>query len=254
MNSLLRRTLAVVFSVLMVVSSIPLTAIAVSSNDSGSVFANMPAKVSEAPVSSAALSEYVATNTVAVDKTSYVVGESIQVTADVDISAYPDAWVGVFRNDVAPSADKYVYWYGFKGGLKPYGTYDLFAVGTYNAANNSYAQPELYGGTFKVVLFGTNDASIVLSTATFTMSNQSSNVNGQNSISATKNEYVYGEAITITASSDTSGAWVGLYTKGAGFLPETVRCLPPLPIDPAAPVSSPPQTMQPFAPFPLGYT
>lgn len=207
--------MAIVFSVLMVVASIPLTTIAVGSNDMANLFADNTATVNTTSVSSQALSEYVAANTIAVDKASYVVGESIQVTTDVDTSQYPDAWVGLFRNDITPTADKYVYWYGFKGGLKPYGTYDIFAVAQYNSANNSYAQPELYGGTFKVVLFGTNDASTVLSTATFTVTDQNSNVNGQHSISTTKKEYVYGEAITITASSNTSGAWVGLYTKGA---------------------------------------
>lgn len=215
MKGLFRRTWAIVFSVLMVVSSIPLSAITVSSNDLESLFADTSAVVNETAVGSKALSEYVATNTIAVNKASYVVGESIEVTTDVDTSKYPNAWVGLFRNDVAVSADKYIYWYGFKNGLKPYGTYDIFAVASYNAANNSYAQPELYGGTFKAVLFGTNDASQVLSTATFTVADQNSNVNGQNSISTTKKEYVYGEALTVTASSNTSGAWVGLYTKGA---------------------------------------
>ncbi len=216
MKGLFKRALAVVFSVLMVISSIPFTTIAVTRDALVPVAAQSSAvTIGNTAQSSNVLSDYAATNTIAVDKASYVVGESIQVTTDVDISKYPDAWVGLFRNDLTPTADKYVYWYGFKGSLKPYGTYDIFAVGNYNAANNSYAQPELYGGTFKVVLFGTNDASTVLSTATFTLADQNSAVNGTESISTTKKEYIYGEALTITASSNTSGAWVGLYTKGA---------------------------------------
>ena len=144
MKNLFRRSLAVVFSVMMVVSSIPLTTIAVSSDGLTSVFANETATVNETTVSSKALSEYSATNTIAVNKSDYVVGESIQVTTDVDTSKYPDAWVGLFRNDVAVSADKYIYWYGFKNGLKPYGTYDLFAVGNYNPSNNSYFITKLF--------------------------------------------------------------------------------------------------------------
>lgn len=215
MKGLFKKALAVVFSVLMVISSIPFTTTAVSVNTLTALSTDMPAVLSTQAVGSQELSTYEATNTVAVDKDSYVVGEPINVTTDVDISKYPDAWVGLFRNDLAPTADKYVYWYGFKGSLKPYGTYDIFSVGNYNAANNSYAQPELYGGTFKVVLFGTNDASTVLSSATFNVADQNSALNGTESISTTKKEYIYGEALTITASSSTSGAWVGLYTKGA---------------------------------------
>ena len=152
MKGLLNRVTAMVFTILMVISSIPSTTIAVDSKKLTSAPAEVGSAVSGVAGDSDIFSDHVAANTIAVDKSSYTIGESIYVTTDADLSKYPNAWVGLFRNDVAVSADKYIYWYGFKGGLKPYGTYDLFAVGNYEPSNNSYAQPELYGGTFKVVL------------------------------------------------------------------------------------------------------
>ena len=215
MKGLFNRVCAMVCAVLLTVSSIPVTAFAVDSEMLNFSPAELAGAVSGVAGDSGLFNEHVATNTIAVDKNSYTIGESVCVTTDVDIAKYPNAWVGVYRSDVTPTADKYIYWYGFKGGLSPLGTYDLFAVGNYEPSNDSYAQPELYGGTFKVVLFGTNDASTVLDSATFTMNNQSSDINGTESIAASKSEYMYGEAVTITASSATSGAWVGLYQKGA---------------------------------------
>lgn len=142
------------------------------------------------------------------DKTNYVTGEPIYVTAT------EGNWVGLYRGDYNVTTDKSILWYYVDGNE---GVAVDIKTGVYNADNKYGITPELFVGPYYVALF--DDEGSVLSTVNINVTDSNSAVYDENNY-VTTNQSVYyeGETIVVTAKSSNETAdqaWVGVYNQGA---------------------------------------
>ena len=127
------------------------------------------------------------------------VAETVMVKANVDLSQYPDAWVGLYCADEDPEVD----WY-----------YNYYSVSAYNNQEvnildknwKRYIPDSLnHDKRFKVCLFGDGGYSNVLETKYFTF---------DSGTLTSDDSFVEGNPIEVTAKSaytEYAGSWVAIY-------------------------------------------
>lgn len=150
------------------------------------------------------------------DKTSYVAGENVLVTATAPItSANQQWWVGLYlKGDLYGSGEGTVtsiYWYYVKDAEHTSG--ETYVI---QQQSGNSDRSDLWGipaGEYVLYLFGTSGYDTVIATAEFTVTAAATN---EASLALNKAEFYVGEEILVTATVPESSAtcWVGLYLKG----------------------------------------
>ncbi|MBP3385165.1 MAG: cell wall-binding repeat-containing protein [Firmicutes bacterium] len=137
-------------------------------------------------------------STITTDKTTYVYGEPIMVSAS---SPNSSAWVGLYKADESPNDVSSFYWYdGLDGTAK-----NIFS-GTTNSRD-----AQLTAGNYKVVLFQDGGYNIDKAVnITITVSEGRGDF-----LSTDKTSYDFDEAINVTVNGYECGSadWVALYKK-----------------------------------------
>lgn len=211
MKNIVKRSLAIALSALMLIAALPVTAFLSKDARLTDVSANTYSAVSGTS-GDASLFEKVddTTASISVDKENYTVGDPIYVTADNGV------WVGLYRADQNPINTKSIFWYYVSGNEGR--AFDI-RTGSYNADNPLGITPALFVGPYKAVLFGTEDSNTPLATATFNITDANGDTDDANNyVTTSKSTYYYGEPIVVTAKSSNTAAnqaWVGVYPAGA---------------------------------------
>ena len=133
-----------------------------------------------------------AESTLKTNKDVYTLDEPIMVTSTSDISGY--TWAGLYQKDATPVSGNSYYWN------------DSFSYGVAFDIKSEHNDTPLTTGDYKVVFFGDGGFGNIVATKNIT-------IKSNEPLSTDKTEYTYGEAIMVTATSENSNAWVGLYKK-----------------------------------------
>ena len=128
------------------------------------------------------------------EKTVYYVGDPIKVTAD---SNFELAWVGLFRSGDSYAPNTWINWYYVD--RHPNECVDILSFQEHE---------ELSAGSYSLVLFSDNGYTSIAKTLDITVKERSQ-------LSVDSYRGILGDPINVTASSIDSGAWVGLFQKGA---------------------------------------
>ncbi len=155
------------------------------------------------------------------DKTQYIVGEPIMVTATVsEEQALAKAWVGIVPKGVVVTSGGAVssYWYYVNDSR--YGAVNGQAFDIFKGDGSNSKYPASYypitTGDYDIYLFAA-DGYEVLDKVTITR-NAPSNI--ETSLSLDKAVYKEGECVYVTASSPNYYAWVGIYSADVTPGPE----------------------------------
>ncbi len=147
------------------------------------------------------------TGTMTVEKDSYIIGDSINVTATCTNPYKNSSWVGLYKeNDAIDGSVQSMFW-----------TY-LSSVGeTFDITQGTQNRAEEYEpGNYKLVLYGTSDWSKPLKTIPITISEQVPISDLSGTLSVEKENLEMGKPIMVTATCtnpNPKSAWVGLYLE-----------------------------------------
>lgn len=147
--------------------------------------------------------------TISTNKTKYAVGEDILVTATRPENQFSTFWVGLYlKGDIIGLGRMTsIYYYYVVDNNHVSGT--AYNIKEQTSATDRGDLVNLPAGKYKLILFNTSGYSI--ESQIEIQIGEDSEQPTIGTLSVIKTEYSVGEAILVTATSETSGAWVGVY-------------------------------------------
>ena len=148
--------------------------------------------------------------TVATNKTQYAVGEDVLITATRPANNFKSFWVGIYLLDDVIGVDQSIYYYYVVDDTHVSG--EAYNIKQQIPGDTRTEYLSLPAGKYKVVLFNTSGYTIEKQLEIQIGDEADTPVPG--TVTSDKTQYAVGEDILITATSNKTGAWVGIFVKG----------------------------------------